>query len=81
MKEDPKGDSDSDVKEDPKGDSDSDVKEDPKGDSDSDVKDDSKGDFDNDAGAAIVDENKVLTAGTNIESKKIEKTIDKYVVL
>ena len=78
VKEDPKGDSDSDVKEDPKGDSDSDVKEDPKGDSDSDVKDDSKGDFDNDAGAAIVDENKVLPAGTNIESTKIEKTSDTY---
>ena len=78
VKEDSKGDSDSDVKEDPKGDSDSDVKEDPKGDSDSDVKDDSKGDFDNDAGAAIVDENKVLPAGTNIESTKIEKTSDTY---
>ena len=78
VKEDPKGDSDSDVKEDPKGDSDSDVKEDPKGDSDSDVKDDSKSDFDNDAGAAIVDENKVLPAGTNIESTKIEKTSDTY---
>ena len=78
MKEDPKGDSDSDVKEDPKGDSDSDMKEDPKGDSDSGVKDDSKGDFDNDAGAAIVDENKVLPAGTNIESTKIEKTSETY---
>ncbi len=78
VKEDPKGDSDSDVKEDPKGDSDSDVKEDPKGDSDSDVKDDSKSDFDNDAGAAIVDENKVLPAGTNIESTKIEKTSETY---
>ena len=66
------------MKEDPKGDSDSDVKEDPKGDSDSDVKDDSKGDFDNDAGAAIVDENKVLPAGTNIESTKIEKTSETY---
>ena len=78
VKEDPKGDSDSDVKEDPKGDSDSDLKDDPKGDSDSDVKDDSKGDFDNDAGAAIVDENKVLPAGTNIESTKIEKTSETY---
>ena len=73
-----KADSKDDVKEDPKGDSDSDVKEDPKGDSDSDVKDDSKGDFDNDAGAAIVDENKVLPAGTNIESTKIEKTSETY---
>ena len=54
------------------------MKEDSKGDSDSDVKDDSKGDFDNDAGAAIVDENKVLPAGTNIESTKIEKTSETY---
>ena len=54
------------------------MKEDPKGDSDSDVKDDSKSDFDNDAGAAIVDENKVLPAGTNIESTKIEKTSETY---
>ena len=61
-----------------KADSKDDVKEDPKGDSDSDVKDDSKSDFDNDAGAAIVDENKVLPAGTNIESTKIEKTSETY---
>ena len=54
------------------------MKEDPKGDSDSDVKDDSKSDFDNDAGAVIVDENKVLSAGTNIESTKIEKTSETY---